>query len=105
MYRDLARSNHAWIISPYFQHLMSYLFLQVVPLFTCLLYIYIYINIYLPTNQNFGTSEVVGMSALSFGNWCQHIFVNPEDAMQGKVLKSDQRSTGATAETGLQYLS
>lgn len=74
-------------------------------LHACCIYIYIYINIYLPTNQNLGTSEVVGMSALSFGNWCQHIFVNPEDAMQGKVLKSDQRSTGATAETGLQYLS
>ena len=30
--------------------------------------------------------EVVGMSALAFGNWSQHIFVNPEVGLCGSSI-------------------
>ncbi len=93
LYGDSARSNHACIISPCFQHPISYLFLQVVPLFTCQLYLlaYIFSQPKLWNAWGRGHERSVFWQLVS-------AYLRQPGGRQGKVL-----STGATAATDLQY--
>jgi len=53
-----------------------------------------YVN-FTATFYTFMLPYVVGMSALSFGNWCQHIFVNPEDSLNNFGLTYNCIDNGA----------
>ncbi|CAJ1419269.1 unnamed protein product [Effrenium voratum] len=67
--------------------------------YICFLYVLAtYVN-FTATLYAFMIPYVIAMSALAFGNWSQHIFVNPEDSMSNFGLTYNCLDNGANKRT------